>query len=1060
MRLAAGAGSTVLLAMSCLEPSAQAAVERCSIEVRFNEPQEGRHYVAVVPEEKPWAEPLRETVAPATAPAVSWEVPPGRYRVVCAAHMRHAAFQAAFAIKSSERRSFACRTDPLVAVTGELRSAADDTPIGGARIGHASAFLVDSPRKLSAMGEEFTLADRSTVTDARGRFRLLGGARYSSTVWIEAKGFSPGYSPDIRFPPHGGDLGVMRLEKGAALRAQLQGGARDGAMSRVSLRRRDLIGEGERETLSRRIWRRPVEASTLDWPSLPPGEYEVLFEQMDPAVPPTQLAAVRLGAGEEREIVLPIPPAPTSGSSEVGAELRLLLPEEVSGVETGIELRRFDGVAIRPAAASPRAVAGGTLWKVPAGCRAGWAYWLGSASQVSAPVQASTAGCSEALRVELFAASEVHGQLVAPAGAPLPAVGRVAAVRCARRARDVGTAAGSYPFVVGKNGRWLAEVPAGCLDLAIAAGDFATVAYRGVHAGPGAKADLGAQNLFYGGSLRVRITTDEGGAVEGAAVDLFAARDREQVVAASFGHRDLAAVRQGKSGAGGWVQLGGLPGGEFVVRVRAGGAPPFVSDPVRVAPPEETVMPDLHLPAPAVLRVGIRPSEALGSLYASYMVNLKGLGPPGSIAGASVLSPAGSDGTAEFSRLAPGRWHLAVMGRSGSGMATLREEDTQVRPGLNSLTLDLDTKVFHGRVTYKQLPLAATLDLRPLPPDGRSVTRATSSADGAFAVALERGGRYAVEVHEIGGAAGGAVPAVTFTDVADLVEVRVPDGSLSGAVVDGQEKPVAKAQVTAEQVTETRTDGAQSGDLSSTARGTVSGVDGRFRVEGLTAGSWMVVATLDGRRSDPVAASLQDGIPEDGLKLVIQDREKLTGHVLAASGEPVAGAVVAIDFPPSETAIWPRRIVTVSAADGSFEVERLSPPDSMVNLAAQAAGFPTTTSRRPLTGGALEIQLTPLGGRVDLHLNQGGWGEVPGDLVVLVAADGSFVGSRTAGAVQRAGWLSLPSLAPGQWTLVRLDSIASEIAAVAGAGRSLVALANFMVAPGGAIQVEVSTLRP
>jgi hypothetical protein len=1052
----------LLLALS-LQPSAGAAAEQASVEVRFAGLEEGSHYAALVPEEQAWAEPLRETVAPRTAPAVSWEVPPGRYRVVCAAHLRHVAFLPAFSLDPGERRVVACSTAGLVAVTGELRSAADDSPIAGARVGHTHAFLLDFPRKLSAMGEAFTFDDRSTVTDARGRFQLLGAARFSFTVWIEANGFSAAWLPDTRFAPGGTKLGVVHLEKGASLRARLEGDASAWARYRIALRRQQATDQDEREKLSRRIWRRSLQVTSLVWPSLSPGEYDVLFEPMDSLGAPTKLTTVSLLPGEERQVVLTVPPALASftfPAATVGTELRLLLREEVPEGGGDLELLRFDGVAIAPVTASSTAVAGGTLWKVPAGCHAGWLYWLQGASQVSTPVAVRAGGCAKSLPLQLFSAAEIHGQMIAPAGAGLPAIGSVAAARCARRTGESGEPAGSFPIAVGKDGRWSAEIPAGCVDLAIETGDFSVTAYRSLHAEAGSRSDLGAQNLTFGGSLRARVTTDDGGAVEGAAVDLFPSRDVEKVVAASFGRRQLAAVSQGTSGAGGWVRLGGLPGGEFVVRVRAKGAPPFVSDPVRLAPREETVMPDLRLPAPAVLHVRLRPSEPIGSLYSSYLVNVKGLGPPDSIAGASVVAAVGTDGAAEFPQLAPGRWHLAVMARGGRATATLRQEDTQLRRGLNSLILELDAEVFHGRVTHRQLPLAATLELRPVPPDGRGVTRVASGGDGSFTVALERGGRYAVEVHEIGGPAGGTVPAVTFGSIDDLVEIRVPDGSVSGLVVDGQEKPLANAQVAAEQVAETRTDGAQTGDLVATALRTASGSDGRFRLDGLAAGSWTLVATLDGRTSDPVAASLQDGAPEEEIKLVISDREKLAGHVFSPSGDPVAGASVAIAFPPSETAIWPRHVVVMSAADGSFAVERLSPPDSVVNVAVQAPGFPIYTGRRPLTPGAMELQLSSMGGGVKLHLSKGSWGEFPGDLLIFVAADGSFVGSATARAERRSSWLALPSLSAGPWTLARLDSIGSEIVAVTGAARGLVPLARFAVVPGTSIEVEVATLRP
>ncbi|HLX08877.1 MAG TPA: carboxypeptidase-like regulatory domain-containing protein [Thermoanaerobaculia bacterium] len=1059
-------GSLLVAYLLWLGPAALAAADRGTIEIHFGGPQEGAHYVALVPEEVPWAEPLRESVEPASALGVRWEVPPGRYRVVCAAHGRQVARLPTVTLEGSGRENLACVTRPLVAVTGELRSTIGNAPIAGARVGHVHAFLADDPSQLSVMGEDFTRADRSTLTDEAGRFRLLGPARVSAMVWVEAKGFSPAELPDTHFGPDGGDLGTVRLAAGAALAARLDAVPAGWGRYRIGLRRHDATGAGDGERLARRIWRRPLDPASLAWQSLAPGSYDVVLGALDAPVAAATLATVNLRAGERRELVLSLPPAPAAMppvKTGTVADLRLLVQEnDAQGGPAELEPRRFDGAGIAPVAASAAAVAGGTLWQVPDGCRAGWLYWLGGPQQVAAPVEVPRDGCTRALRLKLFAASEVHGRMIAPTGAALPAVGRVGAAFCAKRAGDAGDAIGSFPTAVGKDGRWSAAIPAGCVDLSIEAGDFAAVAYRGLQAAASGSSDLGAQSLTFGAGLTTRIASDDGGPVEGAVVELFPAGQVAQVVAASYSQRQPAAVGTARSEAGGWVRLRGLPAGEFVVRVRAPQAPPFVSEPVTLLPRQETVVPDLHLPAPAVLRVRLRPSERLAAVYASYLVRVKGVGPSSAVAGASVLAPARADGAAEIARLAPGRWQVAVMARGGGGLATLHEEETEIRAGVNSLTLDLDTKVYQGRVTYRQQPLAATLDLRPVRRDDRSATRVSSSADGTFSVVLDRTGRYAVDVQTPQGSFLGTVPSVAFDDGDDPVEIRVPDGTVAGMVVDRQEKPVAKARVVAEQVAEAREAGAQTGDLEATARGGVSDGDGRFQVDRLAPGPWSLVATLDDRSSDPVRVAVQDEIPQEGIKLVIPDRAKLTGHVLSPSGEPVPGAAVTIDFPPDETAPLPRRAVAMSAADGSFDVEQLATAGSVVNVAVRAAGFPVSTSRRPLAAGALEIQLAAVGGSVALHLATGSWSEFPPDLVVFVAADGSVVGSATAGAASRFPWqwLSLPSLAAGPWTLARLDSIASEIAAVAGAARSLVPLAQFTVVAGGSVQVEVATLRP
>jgi hypothetical protein len=133
----------------------------------------------------------------------------------------------------------------------------------------------------------------------------------------------------------------------------------------------------------------------------------------------------------------------------------------------------------------------------------------------------------------------------------------------------------------------------------------------------------------------------------------------------------------------------------------------------------------------------------------------------------------------------------------------LRRELTDLGPGANVVRLTLAAQLYHARVTHRGAPLAATVDLRPLPNDGREVLRATAGEDGELVLPLPRPGAYSAEVMARAGPANGTVPAVRFGDPADSVEIRLPEGEIAGTVVDDQGAPVARARISAEQVTET-----------------------------------------------------------------------------------------------------------------------------------------------------------------------------------------------------------------------------------------------------------------
>jgi hypothetical protein len=1062
-----GLGGTVSL------PSA-AALDRqaATVELRWTGQTDLPHYVALVPEDHAWGEPLREAVLPAGESGASWQVPPGRYRAVCGAPRHQVVFLPIFAVEEGDPRNVECSPPPLVALTGEIRSRDDDRPVAGARIGLPHAFITDFSTKLSPAGEAFTRPDRSTTTDASGHFLVLGRANQKETLWIEAEGRAPGHFQDVPFPGGGGSLGVLRLDRGASLTVTIAPFPRGVSASLYVLALRQAgaaLNEGERGLLSQRIWQRDLPADgasgtrAIRWPSLPPGSYSVLLKPADPHELPVELAAAALGVGQDLTVKIELPPAVATASSQplapaTGANDLRLLARDAAGDD--LELRRFDGSRLETAAATWRSVAGGRLAVVAAGCRAGVTYWLQGQHSISTAVTVQGDGCPSTLPLRLYSAAAIRGRLVAPSGSRLPAAAAVGVNFCSQPPGAPPVSAGSFPFVVRPGGVWAADVPAGCLSLAVAAAPFAPVTYRDRQTPAGIPTDLGIQSLVYGASLATRVLSEDGLPIEGAAVDLFPARDLARVAAASFAGRDLTPAAGGSTGSGGWVRLSGLPEGLFVLRVRTRDRPPLISDSFQLSTHLEVLLDDLRLPPPAKLQVVLRPSDELAALYSAYMVTVSGIGPPDWIQGAAFSLTAGKDHTVQFSRLVPGRWKVGGWARGRQAAFALKEQIVDLAAGPTSVELHLDAKVFHGKVTWHDAPVVASLDLRPIPP-GRAAAQLVTEDDGTFTLPLERGGTYSATIQDRAGTLHATVAQVRFDDPAQLVEIRVPEGIIAGSVVDSQERPAAKAVIEAEQAIESPPAGdAKLGDLNSVSHRVMSDVAGAFKLDGLSAGSWVLSARLDDNRSDPVAVDLVEALPRDGVKLVLAEHAKISGHLVAASGEPVAGARIAVAYPPASDFPAPRYAMVLTDAQGAYEVEVLASPDSMVNLGVAAPGLPVTTFWRPLSAGALELQMAPAGGAVELDLATGSWQEFPPDLLVLMAADGSFIGSHSAGASPTASSLALTSLAAGRWSLVRVDSLASELALVLGAGRNLAVLGSFDVQPGQLVKVPIATLRP
>lgn len=1045
-----------------------------------------RFYVALVAEDHPWSEPAAERLLQAGVNGTTWQVAAGRYRAVCAAAGHEVVFLGAFEAAASQRHEVECAPAALVQVRGRL-AAADGSPIAGARVGLPHAFLRDFSTRLSGLGEQVTAADRSTRSDPDGRFVLGGPGKLKNSIWIEAEGYAPYDLQNVLFAApttanRGTDVGVVRLARGASLTVAVRPlpPAVASDRYRVTLRRSGAVFDrGEQDRLAQRIWERPLAAGLVRWPALDAGTYSVVAVPLDESGEPAELARVTLEAGQAAAVDAAVgikAGLPAAAGIKAGGpgSLRLLAVGGAAEAAQGaswnpFEVRRLDGATVPTklvtAAGSVAArwsvVSGGTLGEVAGGCRAGEEYWLRGQGEVSPEIEVRGDDCGPAVPLEIYPAGEVHGRIVVPAGAARPAAVRVRAAQCPKGPGQAAVPAGRFPSPVAKDGSWSAEVPAGCVDLAVEAGDFAPASYHQIATATGRRTDLGVQALNFGASLLTRVVADDGSPLV-AAVSLLPAAGVARALSDSYAGREVPTSAEGRTASSGWVHLTGLQEGRFVLRVQASGHPLFVSDPFELAARLELVLDDLRVPAPANLRVHLVPSDGVTSLQATYTVTARGLGPPDWINGTALRVAAGKDNTAQFPALASGRWQIRAMARMGSGEFPLGRREVNLLPGATTIELPVDGSLYHGHVTYRDAPLAAALDLRPVSRgDVRSPVYAESGADGNFTVILPQGGGFSARVAARQPALHTTLPLVVFGDPSETVQVQVPDATLDGRVVDDQAKAVPKVLVTARQIADSPPSGdGQSGELTSTDVDTLSDEQGLFHFDGLADGRWLLQASRRELHSDQVPADVPAAPGQDAVTLVLADRDKVSGHVLAADGQPVAGARISVTFPPAGGLPISAEATAVSEDDGSFAVDRLAPPGTPVNVAVAAPGMPVTTSRRALDVGALELQLAPSGGEIDLTLAEGSWSDFAPDLLVLVADDGSFVGTATAGARVSSQLLSVPSLAPGHWTLARIDSAAHDAALAVGGGRSLSPLASLDLRSGQVAQAQVATLRP
>jgi hypothetical protein len=316
---------------------------------------------------------------------------------------------------------------------------------------------------------------------------------------------------------------------------------------------------------------------------------------------------------------------------------------------------------------------------------------------------------------------------------------------------------------------------------------------------------------------------------------------------------------------------------------------------------------------------------------------------------------------------------------------------------------DLALPDIHGRVLDgegNQISGAAIhLVSAAVPP--AVVAETKSRQDGSFAFAKVMPGSVRIVAdHDPEGVVTSSEVAVGEAPTSDVLLVLSAAEAIHGAVVDGDDHPIAGATIAAVGV---------AWDMPPAT----SDAAGEFRLTTVPHDATSLVATARGFRtaSASLAARAQSTEPtEHVVRLRLVAAPPIEGDVVDEGGQPVAARVVACEGERFAAE-------TVSGRDGSFEL-----PPSAIGCVAVAS--------RDDSGGSEPVTLT--GGRVTLHLQAGG--AIEG---VVVDERGSAVptfsvgvesfsaargrsgsgGGRSKGFDDARGAFRLESLAPGTYVL-------------------------------------------
>ena len=532
---------------------------------------------------------------------------------------------------------------------------------------------------------------------------------------------------------------------------------------------------------------------------------------------------------------------------------------------------------------------------------------------------------------------------------------------------------------------------------------------------------------------------------------------RDVVVSAVRAH-ELAAMRRSleveratlataTTGSDGWARLTALPEENLVLVIqRPARANPHVTEPYRFAEGEDTILEDILLDLPANVFVSLSMPDHLSGKVELTRVELFPAGHthwPEAVPIRGVV-------TAEGGRLEDvpaGSWTLRAGGKLKDGFAlNLAEKEIEVLPGVDrQVALTLTDSLYHGRVTRGGAPVSGSINLKPAGSrSGRRDAVATLGADGTFDVLLEREGEYVVHVQERNRGGVALSRYVTFGDPAKDVAIELPDGRIEGRVVDAGGMPVAGAAVHA----------AQQFGRPAGASGAISARDGRFTLDSVEPGSWLLSAETADARSEAVTVSY-DRSAVDGVTLILEPIRVVQIRLVDTSGVPVRRGFVSVQSPRPNAAGTDDQVQT-SDQNGiaTFRLKK-TPQVAPVNVVVATPDLRLSCAMRHLDRDQV-IAVPASAGEV--RITRPASADRPGVRPWLVSAAGCsvpFLGVRSERDGSGALLSVFPSLAAGTWTYVETASAQEFAAVVTGRGNTLLPKIRFDVEPSGTTTVVV-----
>jgi len=968
-------------------------------------------YVALVELDQPAHQPTVEAIIDG---AVKWEgIAPGRYVLIAEAPSFDPSFHNV-EISDGKSGQVTAELQSEFELTGSVVDATG-RPIKDATVSHPRAVPPIPLGVMSKLARQH--ARLRTTTDENGWWKLTVPLKDISLL-VEAPGYEAAWiswdrkKDQMKMPP-------LTLRKGSSIRVLTNRPDPDMVLTLVpSAHVETSIPVDWRD----RIWARDAETTSIEWKSMPAGEYDLVASWPDPRrfAAPVTLRHLTLSGNANGEIKVTLPDDPPVTPKNV----RVGVPWKTDVRDLHAFIRTSTGAAEVPAA-TESVVAGRLLY---ANADAGSDVFFTSEGEVILGVRQTKAAENheQGPRLEGIKFPRADGTLrvSVPELAPLPSYGNARFDECQ------GDKSYVLPVNVRKSGDVALPLLVGCRALMLRFESYSPVVAR-LTARVREKVWLGTHHLKGAASVQVHVVHKADGT-----------NAPEAMVTASVdrGSGDAVTVAKGIARADGWLTMEGLPVGEAIA-FQAQDSTKLAGTVTRTLEPgKREVIDPLALPEPASVTVIPRFEAAFKEENANAEIIAVILQPEKNAkTGLRSVELNANQQEAVFSGVTPGSWEVLAMVRMDGLTQPIDVTTLKIEPGdKTKLEPTIEPLVVAGHITSHGHGIAASIQFTDPPAPGAISRRVMSHEDGSFKTLLPRPGYYAIAARRRPPDADSQFPPRQLDHASRDIQLELPEGSLSVRVFSGA-SPAADAQVTASLLG----DSPEPDQFLRLERKVKTNLAGEVTLDDLQDGMWLVKARGKDEAVAEKTVTITAATPAS-VTLTLDDGSTLEGTVFDSAGNPAGMAWVDCIYSASDNI--PRTGYAAADSWGKFSIHFPKPAPEQLQCGVTAAdGAIGTFLTAPVSDASLTL---PSATSAVTFTNWSDRGNK--DRYWLVAPDGGLFDLSWAAVKFRTldAPFTIPKVPAGAWSVVRIDSAGAFSALASGRAAALPKITQVRLAAG------------